>query len=332
MLIALLCSVLAADPLWTTGLPEVPQGSVWVDDKGESVIVQTMDGHIVKVDAITGRKLWERGLGSFAVCDLAVGDGRMLAAGGGRGKTVKCFDLEGKHLWEKKVKNVLGLAINGDMAVVQALDGRILAYDAATGAQKWQTRLIPPSTVAPILGADAVIAADGQGTVFWLDIVDGSELKKLATTHTILRMAFTADGLLVCLSEAGTLTVWDKAGEKVWQVEGMDAPSDMIISGDRLLVADAFGEITAYGLEHGTVEWHAQLEEPLASHLWCDKTGRWLIAGGANGTVKVWKQEDGSEVTRFKVAKRAGMVASAGDTVLVGSNEMKLRAYEMEPK
>jgi hypothetical protein len=330
MLIALLCTLLAADPLWTVGLPEVPQGSLWVDAKGENAIILTQAGEIVKVDIMRGKKLWERGLGSFASCDMVASGGRLLASGGGRGKTTKCFDVDGKHLWEKKVKNVVGLALDQDMAVVSLLDGRLLALEAATGNKLWEKRLTPPSIVVPILSAHAVIMADGEGTVLWLNRSDGSEQRRIATGHTMLRLAMTGDGLLVCLSESGILEAWDSAGEKVWQVEKIASPADMQMAGKLLLVADVFGEITAYGMEHGTVEWHAVLGEPLASRLFYDDVKHWLIAGGSNGMVKVWSMVDGSEVASVKVAKRAGLVASAGNLLLVGSNEMKLRAYKME--
>jgi outer membrane protein assembly factor BamB len=332
MLTMLMCLILTADPLWMVGLPEVPQGSMWVDEKGENAIVLTLAGEIVKVDLSTGKKLWERGLGSFASCDMVVSGGRVLASGGGRGKTTKCFDLDGKHLWEKTIKNVVGLALNDDMAVIQALDGKLIAVDAATGVQKWQKRLIPPSTVASILTAEAVIAADGEGTVLWLNRSDGSEQRRIATSHTVLHLAITGEGMLVCLSESGVLEAWDGAGDKVWQVERITSPADMQVTGKLLLIADALGEITAYGEEHGAVEWHAVLGEPLASHLWCSSDRQLLAAGGSNGTVKVWSLGDGSEVATLKVAKRAGMVAATGDLLLVGSNEMKLRAYKMDAK
>jgi len=332
MFVELVCLILMADPLWTLGLPEVPQGSVWVDEKGESATVLTIPGQIVRVDMATGKKLWERSLGSFASCDMVVSGGRVLAAGGGRGKTTKCFDLDGKHLWERTLRNVVGLALDSDMAVILQLDGQLLAVDAGTGRLLWEKRLTPPSTTAPIITVDAVVVADGEGTVLWLNRSDGDEQRRLATGHTILHMTMVGDGMLACLSESGMLTIWDKAGEKVWQIEGIKSPSDMIIAGNRLIVADALGEITAYGVEHGSAEWHAVLGEPLASRLWCDNVSSWLIAGGSDGTVKVWSLTDGSEISSVKVAKRAGMVASTGDTVLVGSNEMKLRAYKMDVK
>lgn len=332
MLTMLMCLILTADPLWTVGLPEVPQGSLWVDEKGENAILLTLAGEIVKLDTSTGRKLWERGLGSFTSCDMVVNEGRVLASGGGRGKTTKCFDVDGKHLWEKKIKNAAGLTLDSDMAVVAMLDGRLQAFDAASGNKLWEKRLTPPSTVAPILSADAVIAADGEGTVLWLDRSDGSEQRRIATGHTVLRLAMTGDGMLACLSESGVLEVWDEAGEKVWQVERITSPAEMQMAGKLLMVADEFGEITAYGVQHGSVEWHAMLGEPLASRLFCDDVKNWLIAGGSNGTVKVWNMTDGSEVALVKVAKRAAAVAVAGDLLLVGSNEMKLRAYKMDVK
>ncbi len=89
---------------------------------------------------------------------------------------VVAVDLEsGTIKWQKELAGgiVAPIAVKDQLAVFTATDGKVRAWEVATGAEKWTYEAKAPMFAGPALAGGAVYTADLKGVVHALTLADG---------------------------------------------------------------------------------------------------------------------------------------------------------------
>ncbi|WP_317205772.1 outer membrane protein assembly factor BamB [Janthinobacterium sp.] len=111
----------------------------------DSLFVAGNDGAIARLDAASGREVWRIKAGM----DLTAGvgsDGEVVVVGAAKG-VILAYDADGKQLWKQQASSeILSAPVVGmGVVVVRSVDNRIVAYDAKTGAKKWNVQRATPA-------------------------------------------------------------------------------------------------------------------------------------------------------------------------------------------
>lgn len=80
----------------------------------------------------------------------------------------------GQIIWTRDFSAYHGIAVDKTKLYISDSDGYVWALDRKTGATVWkQDKLVRRSLTKPVLGNNAVIVADFNGFVHWMDTEDG---------------------------------------------------------------------------------------------------------------------------------------------------------------
>ena len=176
---------------WDTDLDVRLSGGVGVYEN--SLFLGGSDGAVLRVDATTGELVWRTRL-TGEVLAAPQGDGRIVVAQTYDGKLAGMDYDSGDKLWTYD-SNVPVLTIRGTSTpilrngIVYAgfANGRVIAFDAATGAVRWESRVAISqgrSEIERIVDIDGTMALLGnelyaasyQGRVVAMDVTDGRKL------------------------------------------------------------------------------------------------------------------------------------------------------------
>jgi outer membrane protein assembly factor BamB len=118
---------------------------------GDYVYAAGANGSVAKIDAKTGQDVWRVKLKD----DLSAGvgsDGNLTAVGGLKGQ-VDVLGPDGKLLWTATAPGeiVSPPLVGNDLVIVRTIDGKVIAFNAQTGEQKWifQLRAVPLNLAMP---------------------------------------------------------------------------------------------------------------------------------------------------------------------------------------
>ena len=204
---------------------------------GGSVLLGGSDGAVIRLDAQTGTELWRTRL-TGEVLAAPQGDGRVVVAQTYDGKLVGLDYDSGEKLWTYD-SNVPVLTIRGtstpilNNGVVYAgfANGRVSAFDAMTGAVRWESRVAIAegrSEIERIVDVDGTMvlmgnelyAASYQGRVTALNIQDGRKLwQRNISSFSGVSQGF---GNVYVVDEDGTVTAYLRNGQGVrWQQDAL---------------------------------------------------------------------------------------------------------------
>jgi outer membrane protein assembly factor BamB len=276
--------------LWKKSLDVSLSGGVGVYE--DALFVGSSEGFVLRLDASSGEVLWSTQL-----------RGEVLAPPQGNGKVVVAQTYD---------SNVPVLTIRGTSApilrdnVVYAgfANGRVLAFDASTGAIEFEVR---------------VAISQGRSEIERIVDVDGS-------------MVLVGDNLYAA-SYQGRLVGIDVAnGRKDWQ-QDISCFSGVSHGFGNVYAADEDGTVYAFLATGAGVRWaqgdlgYRELSRPTP-------VSSFLAVADFEGYLHIMSQVDGELIGRVKVdgdGARADMV-SDGNRLYVFGNSGKLVAYEVTAK
>jgi outer membrane protein assembly factor BamB len=201
------------------------------------IIAATGFGFVYALDAQSGKKLWEKNIGSPIRSSPTVSDGKVfIVTSDGIAAALSTGD--GTELWRHQglpekaaILANSSPAVDGDTVVIPYPSGDLVALRASTGQPVWSESLAR-TRVASSLGSmtDAARPAIDQGTVF-------------AIGHS---------GRMVATSA--------RSGERIWSlsVPGIQAPA---VVGDMVFVVDTTGTLMGITRREGKVAWSAKLPD-----------------------------------------------------------------------
>ena len=294
--------------LWDVEL-EVPiSGGVGVYE--DALLLGSSDGFVLKVDANSGEVLWTSPL-SGEVMSVPQSNGQLVLVHTLDGK-LQGLDFDNGELVWTYDSNVPVLTLrgsctpllNGDDAYIGFANGRVLAFDIATGGIVWEVRVAIPQGRSEI---ERVVDIDGSMTLV------GNEL-----------YAASYQGRLVAIDVS--------EGRKLWQ-HNVSSFSGVSQGFGNVYVADADGTVYAYQRNGQGERW----QQPALAYRGLSRptpVSSYVAVGDAEGYVHLLSQVDGEFAGRVKAdgdGVRADMLAEDNRLYVYG-NSGDLIAYEVKTK
>ena len=265
---------------------------------------------------------------------------------------VLCLDLEtGRPRWrlttDASLKNAV--AVSDGLAAAVSVTGRIAAFDARTGAGRWQTDLpgYPDRWVyaSPVI-ADGVVYAGGKAGYGAYDLRTGRQIWYTGPFDTrsdawsCYAGPVVAGNLLVLLVQRLGLVALDRAsGQEVWRRElavEYTYPRPIAVAG-RIFTGGKPGEVAALNAATGEIVWSRRASRRARryrhiSGLGADEAA--VCVTGPSGEVRAYSPK-GSLKWRFKVEKElldmtpyylgaytaTGGPVPMGDRLALGAND-----------
>ncbi|MFZ5484224.1 MAG: outer membrane protein assembly factor BamB [Pseudomonadota bacterium] len=291
--------------LWRVDSKEAWSAGVGV---GEGlVLVGTPKGEVIAYRADSGQPAWRTRLGGEVLSTPVAAQG-LVAVRGNDGKVWLLSATDGKTRWMyNRALPALILREPAELLLTdQALyagfpGGKLVALALNNGAPIWETNVVLPkgtselermSDVTGALAADGrlVCAATYQGRIGCFDQATGNPY--WARDFSGLSGVAMSDRYLYTADEQGILLAYDKQrGAGLWRSEtlrGRGLGTPLVLTGNRVAVADAQGMLHVLGAEEGTLLGRASTD---GSRIAGRMLGldRGLVAQTANGGVYAFK-------------------------------------------
>jgi outer membrane protein assembly factor BamB len=322
--------------------PVVVNGSVYVTDG---------NGTVHALDATTGTAQWTHATGNESLSSPAVANGTVYV--GSRNDTVYAFDAStGAVRWTAAGSGPTFVderdrftrpVVTGDTVIVASHtleegssysneNGRVYAFDAETGAERWNEPLEVSGTVRS--GEVSAPAVD-NGTVYvsqliWMHAFDADSGVNEWTTSTGDRSSLStpvvSNGTLYAGSSGGTGYAFDGAtGSIRWRADNGVGDSPPAVVDNAVLFASPSGSITAVETETGSVSWQSSMgTEPSSSPTVVDDT---VYSVGTDGTVSALELRTGeTEWTEATAVQSGTRPAVVNERLYVGGSDGRVSA------
>ena len=150
--------------LWTAPLTEIARTPPQEFDGG--VLVATIDGTVVLLDAQDGSRRWEhQAAGPFDLAPVVAGDSIVVTDQTGQ---VSRLGVDGEPIWSRQQIRPQLVTVVGDMVVTTPHAGAVVtARRLSDGSQAWQFR--PQAAFSGLSGADGILVAWSADEMVGLD-------------------------------------------------------------------------------------------------------------------------------------------------------------------
>lgn len=184
--------------------------------------------------------------------------------------------LKIKRVWSRGIGDdteflrlALQPATDGRKIYAASHDGRVRAFEAATGKRIWSVKTGLPLSGGPATDGDIVVIGSSDGDVVVLDADDGEELWRIGVTSEVLASPVVSQKNVIVRTVNGRLAAFsDKDGTQIWSIQqsmprlSVRGTSSPVVT--RNLVISGFdnGRVAAYAIEDGAVVWDVLMELP----------------------------------------------------------------------
>ncbi len=327
--------VLNVDQVWKASVGKAGRYLFAPVAVGDAVYAAGENGSVVKIDAKTGQDVWRVKLHD----DLSAGvgsDGNLTAVGGLKGN-VYVLGPDGKQLWTAVAPGEIispPLVGNG-VVVVRTIDGKVIAFNADTGEQKWifQVRAVPlnlrVAAGMTFAGAEAVLAGFPGGTfaainlntgdAYWQTpvsfpkgVTEVERINDVTGAPTLVgseSCAVTFQGRIACFDTNTGHPIWDRPFSSD---SGVAQDSDVVAAGDDWSIMNGFNVVD------GMPKWKNEaLKNRIVSVPYI--LGRTVVVGDYQGFLHFLATDNGILVGRAKTDGSAITAAPvlAGNTLVV---------------
>lgn len=313
---------------------------------GDAIYAAAPSGRVVKVDARSGKVLWQSDAGT----KLSAGtgsDGTTTAVAAPDG-TVVAFDERGQQKWTAKAASEVNIppAVGSGVVVVRSSDYRTQAFDAASGELRWSVQRPGPALalktsmqmviidgiVITGLPSGKLMAIDAaSGNVQWEGTVSVSQGATDLERISDVVGAPQIQGPLLCgVSYQGRMACFDisQGGGLVW-AQSFSSNTGMTADSALAYAADQRSIVHAFDLRDGHSVWRqdALRNRKLAAPAVVSQA---LAVGDLEGYIHFLSRTDGQLLGRLQVGGGAirspllgtqyGIVAQTGNGHLVMVN------------
>ncbi|HUX72798.1 MAG TPA: outer membrane protein assembly factor BamB [Steroidobacteraceae bacterium] len=186
----------------------------------ETVVSGFDNGKIMAVNLNTGDTLWDATLAAphgrtelerlddIDCAVVVIGDN--IYAAGYHGRTAQLALDSGQIWWAHDMSSDHGLAADADNVYVSQADGVVVALRSRDGSEVWRNdKMKWRGLSAPVLTRTAVVVADYQGYVHWLDKATGALVARTRVSKYRVSNAPLAVGdTVVILNDGGDLAAF----------------------------------------------------------------------------------------------------------------------------
>ncbi len=168
-------------------------------------------------------------------------------------------------------KNYLRLRpqLDGDTLYVVDRGGRVRAFAAATGKQRWEVDLGVVASTGPGVGGGQVLIGTQKGKLIALDSSTGARLWDATLTTEVLAPAVAYAGTVVVQTGDGKVAALNSGnGRRRWVFErsepalSLRGTSRPRVLGDFVITGFASGKIAALDLRDGRLLWELAVAQP----------------------------------------------------------------------
>lgn len=291
--------------------------------EGDTVVAAAANGTVMRVDANSGRVLWQVTL-TQPLTTGAGSDGDTIVVGGRDGSLIG-LDSTGKVKWSTPLgaEVVTVPAVAQGIAVVRSSDNRISAFELDSGKRRWSFQRQAPTlalrqTGSLLIEGASVYAGLPGGRILALSVQNGAVRWEAAVSqprgsNEIERIADVvstpvSNGRDVCAASfQGRVACFDLgSGRGVWARElsssaGLDGNSSAVYVVDEKDHVHAFSRTGASLWRSERLAWRG-LGRPLVD-------GAMVLTGDRQGFVHALRTDDGAVI---------GRIATDGSAVLSG--------------
>lgn len=307
-----------------------------------AIYVAEHGGEVLKLDADSGKTLWEAETEKPISGGIAV-DAGMVLFGTADGEVVALDAETGGELWTAAVRSEVLSAPrgNGRVVVAHSYDGRVHGLNAENGKMLWEyesqmPKLTLRGSASPVLVRDVAIVGLANGKLVALSIDSGSvrweHRVTIAQGRSEIDRIVDIDGTplldgqaLYAVSYRGRLVALNlQNGRPAWQ---KDASSYVSVAEgfSNVYVAEANGNVVAYSAGDGALQW--QNEDLSWRKLSAPATlGNYVVVADFEGYLHLLSQVDGHIAGRERPQSdgaRAGLLRYR-DSILVYGDGGKL--------
>jgi len=318
---------------------------------GDIVYAASADGKLLALDAGTGKQQWQRELEDRIFAGVG-GDLKQLYLVSREADLIALSREDGRELWRSALPTEALAApqSNGTIVVAQTTDGRVLAFDTATGEKRWQYDGVVPAlslraAAAPLVGGDVVIASFSNGKLIALSADAGqpiwqyevgqpqgrTELERLVD---ISGQPLVLDSAIMVVGYQGKLALVDiRTGQEIWSRKASSLNAPMIADGN-IYLSSANGEVVAYRGSDRREIWNQdalswrQLTQPAIYE-------DYLVIGDYEGYLHVLSDVDGSLVGQERYDSdglRVPLQRMADGNLMVFGNSGKLSVFKLRER
>lgn len=184
---------------------------------GDSVYCGFDNGKVAAVELVKGDLLWESAVnpptGKTELERLADIDSTVVVSGndvfvaGFQGRVAMLAIDSGQAWWSREVSSYRGLAVDDDNVYVTTADSNVVALRRKDGTEVWrQAALLRRGLTAPGVDGGAVVVADFEGYVHWLDRATGAVIARdSAGGGRVTNPPVAAGGTVLVQSDGGSV-------------------------------------------------------------------------------------------------------------------------------
>ena len=315
---------------------------------GDSAFAATPNGRVTKVDLASGRVQWQ----SDAKASLSAGvgsDGNITAVAATDG-TVVAYDQQGAEIWRTQASSEVNIppAVGAGVVVVRSSDYRIQAFDAATGALRWNIQRPGPAlalktnmqmlileglVISGLPNGKLMAIAASNGSVQWEGTVSVSQgATDLERISDVVGTPQVQGPLLCGASYQGRIVCFDVAqgGRPLWE-QNFSTTTGIASDAQHIYAANQRDIVYAFSLSDGHEVWkqdalrNRRLSSPAVvpqAVAFGDFEGHVHLLSRIDGSLLGRIQVGGGAITSPLVATNRGVLVqtSNGSLVLVGVN------------
>lgn len=284
---------------------------------GDNIYALDQDGTVQAFARADGAQLWKQDFELPVVGGVGAGYGK-VALTAEEGDVIVLDGSDGSELWRAKVSTeaTAPVQFNQDLAVVQLINGKVAAFDAATGERRWTydsqvPRLTLRGTSTPIVASDVTFAGFASGKFAAIDnergialwesrvaIPEGrSELERMVD---IDGRPLLVDRMLYVTSYQGRLAAINPFRAQIVWSQDVSSYRSLAAGFGNVYVSESNDAVQAFDRATSASVWkQSKLENRgITSPAVVDST---VVVGDYEGYIHFMSQTDGHFVARYKV-------------------------------
>ncbi len=215
---------------------------------------------------------------------------------------LKCVNLlNGKIIWRKQLKDASsGSIITNNRLYIGSVEGILYAFESETGNLVWKYQSESKFNLPPAYYAGKIYQPGDNGTVYVLDVDNGSELFQIETEGPIVSELSIGQNLFTA-DLRGNIKCFDfDNGTELWKTNtGHPIRATIAVDENNLYVAHSGGKLTAYDSKSGNPLWHYDAADVIKATVLI--IGDYLVFGTMTGDLYSLNTSDGTLVAKRKI-------------------------------